>query len=236
MLERGTEAFGYYGKLPGWGDFISHSLTATVIDPLDHWLQGMIMASRADLGRRWEDAYYTAPLWRFALPAGLCGSAPFAGVLMPSVDRVGRQFPFCIGATVAAPDAASAHRAMAPLWPTLEDTALAMLDDGATRDWLDGRIDALSAPSTPAPLVTRRRAKAVLAISDHGAIGDALSADWVAAAGYADPAVWSCLWQGGERLMVCDGWPSDADAATLLDLEGEGWGTAAPMLLSEEAL
>nr|WP_081417744.1 type VI secretion system-associated protein TagF [endosymbiont of Riftia pachyptila] len=51
------------------------------------------------LGESWLDIYLTSPIWRFALSTGLCGEAAWCGILMPSVDRVGRYFPL----TVAAP-------------------------------------------------------------------------------------------------------------------------------------
>ncbi len=56
-----------------------------------------------------------APIWRFLLPAGACGAQAALGVWLPSVDRVGRQFPLALCA-------------LAPLGADL-------LDGGA---WLDG--------------------------------------------------------------------------------------------------
>ena len=50
-------------------------------------------ASRAALGDRWLDVYLTSPAWRFASAAGACGPAPVIGLMVPSVDRVGRYFP-----------------------------------------------------------------------------------------------------------------------------------------------
>jgi type VI secretion system protein ImpM len=62
----------------------------------DGWLQECIAASRAALGERWLDVYLTSPAWRFACAAGACGPAPVVGVMVPSVDRVGRYFPLTI--------------------------------------------------------------------------------------------------------------------------------------------
>ena len=59
----------------------------------DGWLQECLAASRAALGERWLDIYLTSPAWRFACAAGACGPAPVVGVMVPSVDRVGRYFP-----------------------------------------------------------------------------------------------------------------------------------------------
>jgi type VI secretion system protein ImpM len=66
------------------------------VGPWDVWLQSAIVASRAILGERWLDIYLTSPAWRFACEAGACGPAPLAGVMVPSVDRVGRYFPLTL--------------------------------------------------------------------------------------------------------------------------------------------
>ena len=42
-----------------------------------------------------------APIWRFALAPGVAGPLPMLGVMMPSVDRVGRQFPLTLAAPMA---------------------------------------------------------------------------------------------------------------------------------------
>src|SRR5690348_13402684 len=92
-------AAGCYGKLPCLGDFVSRRLPRSFVQPWDAWLQGALSASHAQLGADWIAAYLASPFWRFALPPGLCGPEGWAGVLMPSTDRIGRSFPF----TVATP-------------------------------------------------------------------------------------------------------------------------------------
>jgi type VI secretion system protein ImpM len=52
--------------------------------------------SRRQLQERWLDAYLVSPVWRFVLAGGSCGADTYAGVLLPSVDLVGRYFPFTI--------------------------------------------------------------------------------------------------------------------------------------------
>lgn len=89
---------GYFGKVPLTGDFIRHLLPETFLRPWDMWLQTAIERSRADLGERWLNHYLTSPVWRFALSAGICGDRPVVGVMMPSVDLVGRYFPLCLAA------------------------------------------------------------------------------------------------------------------------------------------
>ena len=59
-------------------------------------------SSRAALGDRWLDVYLTSPAWRFAAAAGACGPVPVIGLIVPSVDRVGRYFPLTIVAELPA--------------------------------------------------------------------------------------------------------------------------------------
>ncbi|MCP3869019.1 MAG: type VI secretion system-associated protein TagF [Gammaproteobacteria bacterium] len=92
------QAAGYFGKVPGYGDFISKRLPRTFTDQWDQWLQSAVADSREQLGENWLNTYLTSPIWRFALSAGLCDKPAWCGLLMPSVDRVGRYFPLTLAA------------------------------------------------------------------------------------------------------------------------------------------
>ena len=87
---------GWFGKLPILGDFASRRLPEAFIKPWDDWLQASLAASRQAIGERWLDLYLTFPVWRFVVPAGLIADSCWIGVLLPSVDRVGRCFPLTI--------------------------------------------------------------------------------------------------------------------------------------------
>jgi len=87
---------GYHGKVPTHGDFISRGLPNTFIGPWDIWLQEAIYSSRKQLGDNWLNYYLTSPLYRFVLSPGICGESAWMGVLMPSVDKVGRYYPMTI--------------------------------------------------------------------------------------------------------------------------------------------
>ncbi|MGH9372971.1 MAG: type VI secretion system-associated protein TagF [Vicinamibacterales bacterium] len=87
---------GFYGKLPSHGDFLRRRVSDTFVSAWDEWLQECMAASRTALGERWLDVYLTSPAWRFACTAGACGIAPLVGLMVPSVDRVGRYFPLTI--------------------------------------------------------------------------------------------------------------------------------------------
>ena len=87
---------GFYGKLPSHSDFLHRGVTDEFVNGWDAWLQDGIARSRSELGEAWLEVFLTSPLWRFALASGVIGGPVWAGVLLPSVDRVGRYFPLTI--------------------------------------------------------------------------------------------------------------------------------------------
>jgi len=88
---------GYHGKAPVFGDFVSRGLPHTFIGPWDIWLQEAIHTSRLQLGDNWLNYYLTSPLYRFVLSSGICGDSAWMGIIMPSVDKIGRYYPMTIG-------------------------------------------------------------------------------------------------------------------------------------------
>jgi type VI secretion system protein ImpM len=91
---------GFYGKLPSHGDFLSRRLPRQFIEPWDQWLQDSLAASREHLGKDWLNSFLVSPIWQFCLAPGLCGEDAWAGVMMPSVDKVGRYFPLTLATKV----------------------------------------------------------------------------------------------------------------------------------------
>lgn len=92
MAETAPVDVGFYGKLPSHGDFLRRRVSDGFVHVWDGWLQECIAASRAALGERWLDVYLTSPAWRFASARGILGAGPVIGLMVPSVDRVGRYF------------------------------------------------------------------------------------------------------------------------------------------------
>jgi len=135
---------GFYGKLPSHGDFLRRRVSDAFVGVWDGWLQECIAASRAILGERWLDVYLTSPAWRFACAAGTFGAAPIAGVMVPSVDRVGRYFHLTF-VTELPPGASvvSAATTLGPFFDGAEQLAVETLaaeriefdsfDEGVTR-------------------------------------------------------------------------------------------------------
>ncbi len=89
---------GFYGKLPIVGDFVQRSLQEPFISRWDQWLQYGLLEAQQRLGEQWLDYYLTCPVIRFALCPQVIDQQVWLGVLMCSVDKVGRCFPFTVAA------------------------------------------------------------------------------------------------------------------------------------------
>jgi len=142
------DAAGWHGKLPTLGDFATRRLDPDFVEAWDQWLDAGLLAlrSRAD----WPAAYLASPSWRFlvmpgALPGAL-GRQAWAGVLMPSVDRVGRYYPLTLAQPLAAlPTAAADVDALWRWLLQLDDAAADALHDDWTIDRLEAELERIGA-------------------------------------------------------------------------------------------
>jgi len=225
---------GWYGKLPSLGDFASRRLEADFIEPWDLWLGEALQAQRAAFGDAWLEAYDDTPPWRFLLaPGALRGVRPelaFAGVLVPSVDRVGRHFPLTIVASMPRPPELAAEFDAVLAWlHRLEDAAL----DALQGDWtIDDLEDALADFGLPGDegqrigedrLTTVRRAVGeamsrrsgfvdLAGISSRADLASIFAAPASVAPTPRPPMRGTALWiadaPGKSQLLVSDGLPS----------------------------
>lgn len=191
---------GWFGKLPGSGDFVHRRLEAAFIVRWDAWLQHEMLAMR-QRHSEWVASYLTAPLWCFVLAPGLLEVRGAQGILMSSVDRVGRYFPLTLIRWFA-DDAceATAGNALRRRWWAL-----------AARAALDGLAGDLDAKGFDD-----------LVQQTFSSLGE--GADSMAAPATDLPAPGQSLWcildQGGQpaRTLLSTGLPTGADFDTLFDL------------------
>ena len=110
----GAFEIGWFGKLPCAGDFIYRRLPRSLLSGLDNWLQQGLSQLRGTYPAEWRGIYDSAPTWNCAIPAAVTQvDQTLIGLITPSRDRVGREFPLCAGVAVpvgaARPLLACAH-------------------------------------------------------------------------------------------------------------------------------
>jgi type VI secretion system protein ImpM len=121
---------GFFGKVPGVGDFVRRGLPGSFVEPWDAWVRALLQSGTAALGDDWLETYLTSPIWRFALTPGACGPAAVAGVMVPSLDAVGRCFPLVLAETVADARVSAQVLDEADSWyARLEEAALSALGE-----------------------------------------------------------------------------------------------------------
>lgn len=120
---------GIYGKLPSHGDFVRHNLDDAFVDPWDEWLRRGLFESRRTLGDQWLGLYLESPVWRFAIDAEIAGPHAMAGVMLPSVDAVGRYFPFTLAARTGETGRAAHWRTSESWYDRAATKALTVLDE-----------------------------------------------------------------------------------------------------------
>jgi len=227
---------GLFGKLPSHGDFLRRRVSDRFVDAWDGWLRQCLSKSQAALGDRWVDVYLTSPAWRFVADAGACGPAALIGLMVPSVDRVGRFFPLTLVAELPEEvTVIAAANAATPFFTAAEQLLIETLEaEHIDFDRFDARVvdlgDALDAIVVAPPVVLDGAVAATIAQGGRAwqiPLGDTARLDTVfdqllarhLAAIYSPMVVW---WTDGSAMVepTClrgKGLPDPAGFAALLD-------------------
>jgi type VI secretion system protein ImpM len=140
---------GLFGKLPAKRDFIALFAPRAFLDAWEPWMQGSISASRQTLDDGWQQAFLTAPIWRFWLGAEICGTT-VAGAFMSSLDGVGRYYPLTIfacadaGLAIPPPDL----EAQDEWYEASENLLLSALEKDIAYDAIMASLDQLAPPKS----------------------------------------------------------------------------------------
>ena len=211
---------GYFGKVSTQGDFVSRRLPAHLVQAWDAWLQECMAASQEELGPLWLERYLTSPVWRFAIAPGVLGPEGLGGVMMPSVDRVGRYFPLMVGA-VGAPPLLDWFHDQATWYDAIEDLARESLDAGFMLEYLDEAPNPVPAALVPAMTGTAWRFP--------------LRGDMTATIARTTLQGHSLWWSGGgpcveASMLVCRGMPQAQGFSAMLDggWAASGWRLPGP--------
>lgn len=131
---------GFFGKLPGLGDFVERGLAPEFRRNWDRWLSHHILP-RLRAGAFWSEGGL-----RFRL---VSGGHSAAGVIVPSQDAVGRLFPFSL--LMVAPGALSQPAVEAWCDAALPPAQAALAGQSADPDALWQALAALPAPDLSGP-------------------------------------------------------------------------------------
>jgi type VI secretion system protein ImpM len=214
--------FRAYGKMPALGDFFRLEAERVFVACWDLWLQDTLLAARQDLGARFEACYMSAPIWRFALPPGVAGPEGVVGVLMPSVDRVGRQFPLTLLAHTGHGEQAPLRNLIwqSPVLDAVEALALDSLDDSLTRELLEERLAPMALrPMGPASRIATSGSSLVLTNEVPELFCADLALD-LAGGELHRSCAWSASINGAARMMLTAGLPRGEVATSLFDIAG----------------
>lgn len=220
---------GWHGKLPSLGDFVSRRLDSTFIEPWDGWLAAGLQALREAQPEAWLTAYLASPSWRFLLQPGVlpgaAGQQAWAGVLMPSVDRVGRYFPLTLVQPLG--DGPASTQQMQTLWHwlgRLDELALDALHDDWTAEQLEqelaqmagpGLLPLNSAASTALPPGALQALALAPGVDAATHIGIQAQAVWAAQA-HGHAWWYACPDEQAPRLLLSLGLPEAAAMGALL--------------------
>jgi type VI secretion system protein ImpM len=227
-MDARSPPLGFFGKLSTQGDFVCRRLAPAFKSTLDKWLSTSIATSKRQMGDAWLPAYLKAPLWRFVLGPGIAGPHPAIGVMMPSVDRVGRYFPLVLAAEL--PECRTPVRLFrsAGAWFTAaEAVLLSSLEDDCDIDAFDDLALALAPPPYDHASTQPGIGLACIALDEGGDLADAYTRfiDELT----VDSTRFSMWWTLGSdavkaALLIGHGLPAATDFAALLDGHWRDWG------------
>lgn len=222
VTESKGSMIGAFGKMPGLGDFFRANVPADFVSVWDEWLQNRLMEAKDALGEHWQARYMSAPIWRFTLSPGLAGKSGMIGVLMASVDRVGRQFPLTLTCAVEELEQPLLfHQSQSALFEALEDAAFAALDEDLDRDALMMRLSQIADPIVIESSRIIRQNEAISVTTNTSP--EAVLAQSAIDGDFEFPSVWSTSTPLGARLLVCEALPKTEHMVGLFDIEGTAW-------------
>lgn len=214
--------WGYMGKVPGRGDFLTHDVHPHIRDLFFEWCQASLAVSRDQLGNDWLDAYLTAPIWHFCAAPGGLAETGVIGTMIPSVDRVGRHFPFMV---VSDYQGVALDAWRQPDWASaVEDCILAVLDDDWAEDSWRQRLTGIELPGGLGSRLNWPSEQGNLMIP-----GSARESDWLDALlkKHTGVAVW---WTQGSAFvepatLLTDGLPKVGQFAAMMvgQWQAHGW-------------
>jgi len=95
LSDKFENSVGYFGKLPGFNDFVKFNAGGEELLVLDKWLQDGLLSAKMKLKSEWVNYYKNSEQFFFFYPFTGTKRA-LAGLLIPGFDKSGREFPFIV--------------------------------------------------------------------------------------------------------------------------------------------
>lgn len=153
-MQLNTSQAGIFGKVPAHGDFIVRGFPNSFVTPWDEWLQRCVHGSQEIIGENWLNLFLNSPIWRFALTSGCVDNSTWAGILIPSVDSVGRYFPLTLAMSLNNQSNLFEIQGESgqEFYKALESVALDALHQNLNADSILDRMSGVTAPMTSGSL------------------------------------------------------------------------------------
>jgi len=225
---------GVYGKIPAHGDFLNLNLPSDFMEVWDHWLQQSVLASQEVLGESWLTHFLISPVWRFVLPGGCSNSQSWAGIMLPSVDKVGRYYPLTLAAPIPVQIGTFEYLSSADSWfQWLEDVAIMTLEKGLDADELAQELTqnkvGLAFPNArPLSLLSERNAQRVVPLGSSEHALNSIFPQLCDALLKPQMSSFSLWWtKGGEHveaaLLLADQLPRPVSYTAMLNGQWDNW-------------
>ena len=232
---------GIYGKLPAHGDFVGRHFSNEFIQVWDDWLQRCLATSQDQMAEHWLDIYLTSPIWRFVLSPGIIDSQAWVGIMMPSVDQVGRYFPLTFALPISGDVSSHVIMARGNEWfSQIERVALAALDEALNVDVVDERLAECDRPRWPRVQVAQDLRFPWVSKLANEAMTPSASYPYLMDAYVKQQFPTHSLWwtQGSERVppsfLTAPGLPMASSFAALMDGHWEHWQWYSPSQVVSE--
>jgi len=250
-MDESTQQFGLYGKLPAHGDFVSRNLPSAFIANFDDWLQGFIASSKEQLTDDWLDIYLTGPIWRFVFSPGCVDGNAWTGILVPSVDSVGRYFPFTIVHTLQKDTSlVDVLSSQAAWYSNIEEVALDALQNEYDADTVIEKLQVYPLEVPPYYYKKEQDGQGYYdpaSVTDNLAVvmdfeeqlpssANAMLLDWLMAKQFPSYSLWHS--KGSDRVqpsfLISPGLPNLSGVAGMLQGDWKNWYWNMPFQLASE--
>ncbi|MBX2825484.1 MAG: type VI secretion system-associated protein TagF [Gammaproteobacteria bacterium] len=237
---------GYFGKTKHRGDFVRFNLPKAFFTVMDDWLQGVMTLGETTHESEWSARYHASVGYRFQISADIAGEYGWFGVLLPSADKVGRRFPFCIAASLPEENTGLWTQPLeSGIFREIEMLASRILGDdyefdhvqndmeilaGTLSETLEqGATRTLESPDTISDDFTLRFAAPEILQSAEGALAMFES---LLKHAYCNYSIWvPCNASDSSQVLISSGLPADKDALALFDQQWSA-STASHLTLS----